>query len=416
MLCASAVASAQQRDSTNIERALLHNSRAGQALRNRDFVKYFEEVKAVNAELPFHTALTYYVARAAFLNNRDSEGIQHLNTLAGFGAHFDLATDTIFARKLSDPELSSVARRLKENMKPVVSSRRAAEVPELDLAAEGVAYDPKSGALFVSSIHKRKIVRIDKKGVITDLSKPADSLLGVYGMYSDGKYLWACNIAVPQCIGFDRITDKRSFLAVYDLASGNLAEKIYTGSPTSQIKDVTIGNDGAVLFTDMASNHVYRYKKGGSPELFVSGGALGNALGLAWSERGNSLFVSDHLQGIFKFDHSGNRIAMVKPIEGTTLQGIDGLYCSGRTLIGIQNGRGFSRVVMCTLNEAMDQVTAMKVIDSFHPDHDWPTLGATDGRTFYYVANSQWNNFTAKATVVAPDKSKPTYILSAPLR
>jgi hypothetical protein len=403
---------AQQRDSTNIDRAQLHQGRGIQAFRNRDFEKYFAELKMAHGELPYHAALLYYLTQSALLSNHRDDAKRYMDELIGIGFYIDLSKDTIVTRRLPEVELSATIRRMEANRKVIANGKRAITIPELDLAAEGIAFDKTSGSFFVSSIHKQKIIKIDKSGEISDFSIEADSLLGVFGMYSDGKKLWACNVAVPQCSRFEKMKDKRSFISVHDLATGKVLNKIYVSSPVSQLKDVTMTPDGVLYFTDMRNNMVYEYKSGAVPEAITTSGVLGYALGITSSSDGKYLFIADHLQGVLRLERSTKKLMLLKSPAGTIIQGIDGVYFSGGNLIGVQNNRGFSRVVVCTLNRSLDTVTSLKVMDSWHPDHDWPTLGVVVGKHFYYVANSQWNNFNNKGGVVDSAKSTPTYVLN----
>jgi sugar lactone lactonase YvrE len=68
---------------------------------------------------------------------------------------------------------------------------------EKDLIPEGVAYDAKGKKLYVGSIHKRKILSIDARGVVKDFilkARMACWRTG-YESRSSAQVLWVCSIA-----------------------------------------------------------------------------------------------------------------------------------------------------------------------------------------------------------------------------
>src|SRR5262249_59530415 len=78
--------------------------------------------------------------------------------------------------------------RLAENRKPVERSAVAFTLPELGLLTEGIAYDPKTQAFFVSSVRKRKILRRDVKGVVKDfVASGQDGIFSAVALAVDAK-------------------------------------------------------------------------------------------------------------------------------------------------------------------------------------------------------------------------------------
>src|SRR6476661_4497132 len=57
-----------------------------------------------------------------------------------------------------------IRQSLARNAEPVMRSQPAFTLPERDLLTEGLAYDARTGAFLVGSVHHRKILRVDRSG------------------------------------------------------------------------------------------------------------------------------------------------------------------------------------------------------------------------------------------------------------
>ena len=80
-------------------------------------------------------------------------------------------------------------------------STEAFRIDDASLFPEGIAVDPRDGTLYVSSILKRKIVRVSPDGRVEDFVRERqDSLLGVLGLRVDAKrrLLWAVAAGGPE--------------------------------------------------------------------------------------------------------------------------------------------------------------------------------------------------------------------------
>ena len=88
----------------------------------------------------------------------------------------------------------------------------AYEIPENDLIPEGIAFNPKTRAIFVSSTWKRKILKISSDGKVEDFIKSGqDGILGVIGMKVDAErqLLWVCTSIAGKGMPVQNLTDWR---------------------------------------------------------------------------------------------------------------------------------------------------------------------------------------------------------------
>jgi hypothetical protein len=72
------------------------------------------------------------------------------------------------------------------------------------------------------------------------------------------------------------------------------------------------------------------------------------------------------------------------------LDGIDGLYCHGSSLVAVQNGTSPVRVINFALNGSRSAVVADTIVERATATLGEPTHGVFVGRTFFYIANSGW--------------------------
>ncbi len=100
------------------------------------------------------------------------------------------------------PGFAEVRRALEVNRRPVVKSTVAFTLPERDLLTEGIAYDPRTRAFFVGSVHRRKIVRVDRYRTCDRISSPP-SVTG------SGRHLVCESIRNEESCGWQRLRSRR---------------------------------------------------------------------------------------------------------------------------------------------------------------------------------------------------------------
>src|SRR4029079_6664238 len=139
---------------------------------------------------------------------------------------FDLDAENDFASLRGSAGYRKVADRMKKlgDLK-ISGSTVAFRIPDKGLVPEGIAFDSKSGSFFVSSIRKRKIVRVAADGKASDfVASGRDGLRGVLGMRVDAarRRLWACTQAMKHMEGFREGQKPESALMEFDADSGKL--------------------------------------------------------------------------------------------------------------------------------------------------------------------------------------------------
>src|SRR6185369_15016956 len=106
------------------------------------------------------------------------------------------------ASVLDPKDYEKLSQSAKANDERTHPSRIAFTLAETDLFPEGIAYDPVDRAFFLSSLHKRKIVRVrlraNRDPMVEDFTVQAqDGLYSTLGMKVDAarRILWVCSSA-----------------------------------------------------------------------------------------------------------------------------------------------------------------------------------------------------------------------------
>lgn len=383
---------------------------AMRAYQAHDNAAFLEHTRRAEELRPDHGGVVYALATAYALTGDDKKAIETLRRFAALGYSADVAADSDLVRLRGSAGFDEVLRALEANRRPVVGSTVAFTLPERDLLTEGIAYDPGEKVFFVSSVHHRKIVRVDRSGRSADFGRSGrDGLWAPMGMQVDSarRVLWVAASAVPQMLGYDSAEAGRSGLFRYDLSTGAQAGRVIIPSDSSAhlLGDLTLARNGDAYASDSRAPVVWRLRAGAdSLQRLVESPLILSAQGLALSEDERTLFLADYSRGLLKIDIASRHATLLPCREGVVALGIDGLYRVGRTLVGIQNGMEPQRVVRLTLDARGDSVIGSEVLERLHPSHAEPTLGVLVGRDLYYVANSQWGLFGETGVVSLPDE------------
>ena len=369
------------------------------AHRAGDYKAFLVESQAIALLASRSLRARYNLACAHALLGQEAESLAILDRFARMGVAYDLAADEDFARIKGSLGFRAVVARMAALAAPVGSSRLAFTIPEKDLLPEGVTHDPKTGAFFVSSVHKRKILRVGPGGHVTDFVPEAqDGLLSTLALAVDpaSRSLWVSTDGVPQTKGLLKKDEGRSAVIEYDLDTGRKRRAVGPpgASPGARFADLTVGPGGDLWVADPYAGRLYVLRKGAaSLRAFLEPGTIESPQGLAFSPNGRWLFVADYAQGIARIDPANGAVALLDaPVDAATT-GVDGLVWGLGGLIGIQNGVRPHRVIRLRLDPGLERITEVSVLERGNPRFDEPTLGVMVGDELYYVANSQYGVF-----------------------
>ena len=317
---------------------------------------------------------------------------------------FDPDVDPDLAPLKARSEFQSLIEKLHRRYPAVHRAHVAFTVPEKDLIPEGLVADPTTGVLYMGSLNRRKIVKITKNGDVSDFVQAGQYNLGpICGLKVDAsdESLWAntCpdNGAGAELLHFD--------------SAGKLADRFPPPTPGQHLfNDLVLRNTQEIYLTDSLANLTYRFNRKSRtftevllyrPVYFPNGIAL--------SDDGNLLYIADAF-GIVQLDLRNNSSHEVVPGPRNTVSCADGLYWYRNSLVAIQNGLFESRrVAQFRLAPDGFTVTATAILEYRSPLVTRPTTGAIVGSKFYFMSNTQVNNFKNEK-IIDPAKLAPVKI------
>jgi sugar lactone lactonase YvrE len=371
-----------------------------ESYQKKDYRAALEKLLESDRRVPGNPDTIFRLATVHCRLGQYQAGMQQLQRLLRMRTYFDLKQEPAFAGLSKSVQFRYLLTEM-ENLRTAKAfrARTAFRIADPSFLPEGIAYDPKTGSLFLASVHRRKIVRFDREGRLTDfLSAGQNGIWSISGIGVDSvrRVLWACSNRFEGSEGYVTGMEKQAALFAFELDTAALNRRYpIQGLGDNHFCDgLTLASDGTVYVADSAGLTVYERKLGESNLRVLLGPESGiSPQGLALSRDGRALFVSDYMSGLYSINLKNRQISRVQEDPPDSLAGIDGLVAYGKNLIAIQNGIQPNRVVMLTMSEDGLAVRAVKVLEINHPLFGEPTLGTVVNHSLFFVANNPIEQF-----------------------
>lgn len=367
---------------------------------------------------PSHPRVMYVLAVAQALNGADDQALASIGRLARALLQRDLMVDPYFKTLHERPEFAQLVATMKGIGKTPGPSQVGFKLDDGHLLTEGIAHDARTGDFFISSVHKRKIVRRRADGTIGDLVAPRDDLLAVLAVHLQTDTLWACTAAAPEMKGYRPDLQGQSALVGFAVADGREIQRFAAPADGREhaFNDLTSGDDGTLYVSDSKSGAIYQLPKAATElQVLVPAGTLRSPQGLVLIDEGRALLVADYSNGIARIaltgDQRGQVLGFVPTPADTVTAGIDGLVGYDKGVIALQNGIRPHRLMYLQFDAGYTRIESAKVLEMGHPQLGEPTLGTIVDGHLYYIGNSQWASF-AKGVPTIGDRP---LILKLPL-
>lgn len=377
---------------------------ARKALSEKDYAAAYEALTSAHAFHPYHQAILYNLGVTSAATGRLDESVGYLRKALHVNASYKLDLPELGPLK-DRKDFKALLTLQQQLQQPVTHSDTAAVITNRRLHVESVTVDPVTGTIYVGSVHQRKIVAIDKKGVARDFTPSGyEGMTAVLGVRVDpsSKFLWACSSPMEEMEGYDSLTPSRVYK--FDLKSGKLVARYDPPAKTGHVfGDLVIGPNGQVLVSDSKTNEIYTVNESSHTlDRFFVDTDFWNIQGISFTDDGKYLFISDYIKGPYRLELATRKLIRLSTQVENSLKGIDGLLYYKGSLFAMQNGTSPLRVMRFTLNRTMDTLIKAEIIDQGIPVLNEPTQGTVAGNYFYYVANSQWGGYTDQH-VLKPD-------------
>jgi sugar lactone lactonase YvrE len=200
--------------------------------------------------------------------------------------------------------------------------------------------------VYLSSLHKAKVVAVDKEGAVTDVIATGQGgfMWGLGMKFSaDGNTLWACS------------ANGKGKTALYAISHGSgTILKRYTADSARFLNDLVLLSDGRIFLTDTEQGALF-VLIADSLQLFLKSEQLKWANGITASPDGTTLFVASGRYGVQKVDVATGAIRPTTDNKRTDYA-IDGLVLHNRTLYAAigwpQDSVGQHRIIRYHFDEA----------------------------------------------------------------
>jgi len=348
-------------------------------------------------------AVLLRLVRADAKMGHTDDAIADLRRYAAAGMVEPIAQDARYASLHADPRAAAVERAMSDNAAPVHHAAGAVALPHDDLLTEDIAYDPASRGFFVSSIHRRKVLFVDERGQARVFLE-GEPYVGL--AVRDGR-LYATFAQLPPTAGFVASAPHPTGVVAIDPSTRAVVLRAELEAPGEHaLTDIAVAPDGLVVASDSLGGQVVALdaRAAGGSGAGTNGGAGGARLvpfvpaGTFVSPQtpafvGNAVLVPDYGRGIAAIDRATRAVAWLAHPPEVALDGIDGLYAVGSSLVAVQNGATPPRVVRLALDLAGSRVTALEVLERASPGLGEPTHGVLVGGALHLLADAGWPRF-----------------------
>jgi hypothetical protein len=413
----------------------------GELAKQKDWQGARAVLTEIGRELPAPTPRYFLTVASveAHLGHK-AEALQWLKKYAATGLNYDIANDDDLKALLADEAGQKIATEMKAHSQPVEKAQVVCMLPQADTMPEDITYlksaDGKTaGSFIVSSVQHRTLYRValPKAGGKAPTKAPAEEC-PMQEMPLDAeakrwptmavsadprrKVLWMTANAVPEFTGFPKEDEGKAALFEIDVESGKILHR-YDPAATGPalLGDMTVADDGTVYVTDSIGGGVYRLRSGSKLEKIADG--LFSPQTPALARDGKRLFVADYSMGIAVIDlasaNASSKLNYLPHPENVAVVGLDGLYLSGDSLIGIQNGTEPNRILRLRLNHAQTEITGADVIEQATERMGDPTHAVAVDGWFYVSANVGWSKVDDNGKLKEGQKFTPPVLLRFPI-
>ena len=181
------------------------------------------------------------------------------------------------------------------------------------------------------------------------------------------------------------------------------------------LSDIHIAENRSVFASDPISGGIYVLgPERRSIEVLVAPGTFRSPQGLATSDDGTRLYVSDYRYGIAIIDLVTSHVSRLATEVPAILDGTDALFRRGNSLIAIQNGTSPMRIAQFMLSDDGLRVEDVRVLEQAHREWTEPLSGHLGPDALYYVGNGQWDKYVA-GELAEGKQPEPTQVRLLPL-
>ena len=319
---------------------------------------------------PNHQIIMYHLARAHSFNSNVDSSHFYLRKSLAIKADWDLS-DSAYTSWSSSSQFTELLSFQQDLMSPIKLSKPLVRLSDRRLHIESVAYDPLYNHLYLGSVHKQKIIKVDLNNseVFDFKDTGAHGLWSIFGMKIDStrRHLWLCSVATDLMIHADSTIEGSAAVYKFDLNSGEPINR-YTldDSLDHWFGDLTLSRNGTIYISDSQTSTIYSiHSDDDALTTFFHSDKFRSLQGLDLSEDGRFLFVADYVTGLYRLDLSNKQLVRLSnQLKEVSLKSVDGLYVYKNSLVTTQNQVIPMRVTQYFLDRDLDAIVDHKYLEN----------------------------------------------------
>ena len=383
-----------------------------------------EQAAKLRPDYPrIQTNLARFYAEA----KRPDDALAALQRLADMGITLNLAKDPALTSLQPLPRFQSLATQLATPPAPT-GAVAATPIDGVTGILESLLIDATTGTWYFGDVRNRCIWRREAGGTLQRFTAEADELDSVFklALSPDRKTLWAATAIVGVMSGVPAADGSRSALVALDFNTGRVLSRhpVPTDGRKHLLGDFIPAADGSLFATDSLSPIIWRLPPNGTAlEPWLENDDFLNLQGLAFGPDGQTLYVADYSNGIWRIDVATKQAALLTAPPNATFFGIDGLYAVPTGLLAIQNGVNPQRVLLIELSSVgsalgptsrtrssqattlQEAIRSVRPVAAGHPAMTDLSLGFVEGNRFHFIADSGWAIFDPAPENVPPART-----------
>jgi len=383
-------------------------NQASAAFDAEDWPTLNEALDAAQASRPWSLYVYRNRILARVLAGREEDALALAEKAASRGLTLSLTGHPAFEKLTAMPEFAAVAARIADNAKPFGEATIFFEDGPDDLLPEALAFNGKGDA-YVGSVRNGSLWKHSAAGEFQKLESPLPG--GVFDIETSGAVLFA---AINSQLNYVGEPSSPKLVKIAATTGAVLSEYDFA-LPDVLIGDFEMTQKGDWYASDSMTPRIFYKSRNEAVADAIQDPRFVNLQGLALDEKHKRLFVADYLAGLFVIDLKSGAVVELANHADAHLGGIDGLYYYDGDLIGIQNGISPQRIVRIGLDKDATAVERFTTLQANLPGWNEPTHGAVYGRTFYYIATSNWPAYDDDGVLIEGAALKPLTIMSLPL-
>ncbi|MGA8027799.1 MAG: hypothetical protein WB992_11690, partial [Bryobacteraceae bacterium] len=167
----------------------------------------------------------------------------------------------IFAALDRLPQYHLILKRFAENETAISRAETALALPDPNLLAEDIDYDPQSKSFLITSVLEKKIIRITPQGKAMDFAQsPSHWPMLAIKVDAARNLVWATEVAMDGFTAAPKSDWGRSAVLCFNLGTGALLHRIES-SAHSALGDMVLTRAGDPIVSDGGGGGVYRVEE-----------------------------------------------------------------------------------------------------------------------------------------------------------